>query len=56
MENSAVQGVMEAEYALLCVGDALKYEFDEHARQSGIYTTMPSQYMFVLYLFAAHNL
>ncbi|KAF8808517.1 hypothetical protein BYT27DRAFT_7222879 [Phlegmacium glaucopus] len=36
MENSAVKSILQAEYALLCIGDTLKREFDEHARKSGI--------------------
>ncbi|KAF8805628.1 hypothetical protein BYT27DRAFT_7258067 [Phlegmacium glaucopus] len=36
MENSAVKSILQAEYALLCIGDTLKREYDEHARKSGI--------------------
>ncbi|KAF8811841.1 hypothetical protein BYT27DRAFT_7208146 [Phlegmacium glaucopus] len=36
MENSAVKSILQAEYALLCIGDTLKREYDEHACKSGI--------------------
>jgi len=43
MEKSAVKSILQAEYALLCIGDTLKHEFDEHARKSGI-ISIPSRH------------
>jgi len=38
MDDTAVKSVLRAEYALLCVGEKLKHEFDHHAQESGIFT------------------
>jgi hypothetical protein len=48
MEKDAVKSVLRAEFALLCIGNALKHEFDEHARESGV-VTVPSEHIFFLY-------
>ncbi|KAF8952860.1 hypothetical protein BDZ97DRAFT_1909005 [Flammula alnicola] len=41
MEQSAVESVLRAEYALLCIGNTLKQEFDSHAQEYGA-TSIPS--------------
>ena len=48
MGKDAVKSVLLAEFALLCIGDALKCEFDQHARESGV-VTIPSEHISFLY-------
>lgn len=47
MDSSAVKSVLQAEYALLCIGDTLKHEFDKHAHESGV-DTLPGGNKFLL--------
>jgi len=37
-EDSAVEGVLRAEYGLLCIGDTFKKAFDEYAAQQNVKT------------------
>ena len=48
MDSSAVKSVLQAEYALLCIGNTLKHEFDKHAHASGV-NTLPGGHKFPLY-------
>ena len=38
MDSSAVKSVLQAEYALLCICNILKHEFDKHAHESSVNT------------------
>jgi hypothetical protein len=43
MSDISIQSVLRAEYALLCIGDFFKKEFDNFAEEHNI-TTIPSAY------------
>lgn len=48
MDSSAVKSVLQAEYALLCICNILKHEFDKHAHESDV-NTLSGGHKFLLY-------
>ena len=48
MDSSAIKSVLQAEYALWCIGNTLKHEFDKDAHESGV-DTLSGRHKFLLY-------